>query len=74
MANSDAQNTKVSVRPVTFLRPLSSFAKGLHLYALVPVIFLPLFSFGAHVLVLGPAEGRGEDDWVAYQRPDPGAI
>ena len=40
----------------------------------VPVIFLLLFSFWAHFLVLGPAEGRGEDDWVAYQRPGPGAI
>lgn len=31
MATSEAQNTKVSVRPVTSLKSWSSLAKGLHL-------------------------------------------
>ena len=31
MATSEAQNTNVSVRPVTSLKSLSSFAKGLYL-------------------------------------------
>ena len=76
MAASEAQNTKVSARPVTSLKSLSSSAKGLPAFVGVwscACHFLLLFSFWAHFLVLGPAEGRGEDDWVAYQRPDSGA-
>ena len=73
MATSDVQNTNVSARFVTCLKPLSSVARGLHSSALVPYRSqLELLFFS--ILVLGPAEGGGEGDGVAYQRHRSGAI
>lgn len=78
MATTEAQNTKAFARAVTSLESLSSVAKRLQASGRVPypltARFLLPFFFCARFLVLGPAEGRGEDNWVAYQCPDPGAV